>query len=152
MVKIFHVLPETDLKVLLEIKSPNGSCDVSTEKFVFNRDIFFLCTVFNTASSDAPLRFHCVGGCWDLTHRTFATSALAVSILHWKIIGVKLYTSLAFGALYLKGSYLAGMSPCISLKIKKRHYEYHMIEAHIQLSTWISGDISYINLGSAVIF
>ncbi len=32
-------------------------------------------------------------------------------------------------------SYLAGMSPYISLKIKKRHYEYHMIETHIQLST-----------------
>jgi hypothetical protein len=32
-------------------------------------------------------------------------------------------------------SYLAGMSPYISLKIKKRHYEYHMIEIHIQLST-----------------
>jgi hypothetical protein len=27
-------------------------------------------------------------------------------------------------------SYLAGMSPYISLKIKKRHYEHHMIEAH----------------------
>jgi hypothetical protein len=29
-------------------------------------------------------------------------------------------------------SHLAGMSPYISLKIKKRHYEYHMIETHIQ--------------------
>ena len=29
-----------------------------------------------------------------------------------------------------KLSYLAGMSPYISLKIKKRHYEHHMIEAH----------------------
>ncbi len=27
-------------------------------------------------------------------------------------------------------SYLAGMSPYISLKIKERHYEHHMIEAH----------------------
>jgi hypothetical protein len=27
-------------------------------------------------------------------------------------------------------SYLAGMSPYISLKIKKRRYEHHMIEAH----------------------
>jgi hypothetical protein len=27
-------------------------------------------------------------------------------------------------------SYLAGMSLYISLKIKKRHYEHHMIEAH----------------------
>ncbi len=27
-------------------------------------------------------------------------------------------------------SFLAGMSPYISLKIKKRHYEHHMIEAH----------------------
>ncbi len=27
-------------------------------------------------------------------------------------------------------SNLAGMSPYISLKIKKRHYEHHMIEAH----------------------
>ncbi len=27
-------------------------------------------------------------------------------------------------------SYLAGLSPYISLKIKKRHYEHHMIEAH----------------------
>jgi hypothetical protein len=34
-----------------------------------------------------------------------------------------------------KFSYLAGMSPYISLKIKKRHYEYHMIETHILLST-----------------
>jgi hypothetical protein len=32
-------------------------------------------------------------------------------------------------------SYLAGMSPYISLKIKKRHYEYHMIDTHILLST-----------------
>jgi hypothetical protein len=24
----------------------------------------------------------------------------------------------------------AGVSPCISLKIKKRHYEHHMIETH----------------------
>jgi hypothetical protein len=30
----------------------------------------------------------------------------------------------------IKFSYLAGMSPYISLKIKKRHYEHHMIEAH----------------------
>ncbi len=30
----------------------------------------------------------------------------------------------------LWSSYLAGMSPYISLKIKKRHYEHHMIEAH----------------------
>ncbi len=29
-----------------------------------------------------------------------------------------------------ESSYLAGMSPYISLKIKKRHYEHHMIEAH----------------------
>jgi hypothetical protein len=29
-----------------------------------------------------------------------------------------------------KSSYLEGMSPYISLKIKKRHYEHHMIEAH----------------------
>jgi hypothetical protein len=36
---------------------------------------------------------------------------------------------------YTEFSYLAGMSPYISLKIKKRHYEYHMIETHIQLST-----------------
>ncbi len=28
-----------------------------------------------------------------------------------------------------------GVSPCISLKIKKRHYEYQMIETHIHLST-----------------
>ncbi len=34
-------------------------------------------------------------------------------------------------------SYLAGMSPYISLKIKKRHYEHHMIEAHKYLITWI---------------
>jgi hypothetical protein len=38
-------------------------------------------------------------------------------------------------------SYLAGMSPYISLKIKKRHYEHHMIEAHKYLITWISDDI-----------
>jgi hypothetical protein len=30
--------------------------------------IFFLCTVFNTASSEGPhIKFHCVGGCWDRT-------------------------------------------------------------------------------------
>ncbi len=40
-------------------------------------------------------------------------------------------------------SYLAGMSPYISLKIKKRHYEHHMIEAHKYLITWISDDISF---------
>ncbi len=38
-------------------------------------------------------------------------------------------------------SYLAAMSPYISLKIKKRHYEHHMIEAHKYLITWISNDI-----------
>ncbi len=38
-------------------------------------------------------------------------------------------------------SYLAGMSPYISLKIKKRHYEHHVIEAHKYLITWISDDI-----------
>jgi hypothetical protein len=38
-------------------------------------------------------------------------------------------------------SYLAGMSPYISLKIKKRHYEHHMIEAHKYLITWFSDDI-----------
>ncbi len=41
----------------------------------------------------------------------------------------------------LSVSYLAGMSPYISLKIKKRHYEHHMIEAHKYLITWISDDI-----------
>ncbi len=40
-------------------------------------------------------------------------------------------------------SYLAGMSPYISLKIKKRHYEHHMIEAHKYLITWISDDIFF---------
>ena len=44
-------------------------------------------------------------------------------------------------------SYLAGMSPYISLKIKKRHYEHHMIEAHKYLITWISDDISFENSG-----
>ncbi len=41
-------------------------------------------------------------------------------------------------------SYLAGMSPYISLKIKKRHYEHHMIEAHKYLITWISDDIFFL--------
>ncbi len=51
-----------------------------------------------------------------------------------------------------KFSYLAGMSPYISLKIKKRHYEHHMIEAHKYLITWISDDIFYKKIvGSAVI-
>ncbi len=49
--------------------------------------------------------------------------------------------------LFFKVSYLAGMSPYISLKIKKRHYEHHMIEAHKYLITWISDDISYENSG-----
>ncbi len=40
-------------------------------------------------------------------------------------------------------SYLAGMSPYISLKIKKRHYEHHMIEAHKYLITWISDDFFF---------
>jgi hypothetical protein len=44
-------------------------------------------------------------------------------------------------------SYLAGMSPYISLKIKKRHYEHHMIEAHKYLITWISDDIFFLNSG-----
>jgi hypothetical protein len=44
-------------------------------------------------------------------------------------------------------SYLAGMSPYISLKIKKRHYEHHMIEAHKYLITWISDDIFFENSG-----
>ncbi len=34
----------------------------------------------------------------------------------------------------------AGVSPCISLKIKKRHNEHRMIETHIKLITWISDD------------
>jgi hypothetical protein len=40
-------------------------------------------------------------------------------------------------------TYLAGMSPYISLKIKKRHYEHHMIEAHKYLITWNSDDIFF---------
>jgi hypothetical protein len=49
-------------------------------------------------------------------------------------------------------SYLAGMSPYISLKIKKRHFEHHMIEAHKYLITWISDDIFFLKIvGSAVI-
>ncbi len=47
----------------------------------------------------------------------------------------------------IKVSYLAGMSPYISLKIKKRHYEHHMIEAHKYLITWISDDIFFKNSG-----
>jgi hypothetical protein len=43
------------------------------------------------------------------------------------------------------------MSPYISLKIKKRHYEHHMIEAHKYLITWISDDIFLKIVGSAVI-
>ena len=43
------------------------------------------------------------------------------------------------------------MSPYISLKIKKRHYEHHMIEAHKYLITWISDDIFFKIVGSAVI-
>jgi hypothetical protein len=38
----------------------------------------------------------------------------------------------------------AGVSPCISLKIKKRH---HMIETHIQLSTCISDNIFFYKFG-----
>ncbi len=38
------------------------------------------------------------------------------------------------------------------MKIKKRHYEHHMIEAHKYLITWISDDIFFLNIvGSAVI-
>jgi len=40
-----------------------------------------------------------------------------------------------------KFSYLAGISPYISLKIKKSHYEHHMIEAHKYFITWNSDDI-----------
>jgi hypothetical protein len=46
-----------------------------------------------------------------------------------------------YAMMALKISYLAGMSPYISLKIKKRHYEHHMIEAHKYLITWNSDDI-----------
>ncbi len=49
--------------------------------------------------------------------------------------------------LVLQNSYLAGMSLYISLKIKKRHYEHHMIEAHKYLITWISDDIFFLNSG-----
>ncbi len=53
---------------------------------------------------------------------------------------------------YEKFSYLAGMSPYISLKIKKRHYEHHMIEAHKYLITWNSDDIFFLRIvGGAVI-
>ncbi len=38
------------------------------------------------------------------------------------------YTYTSYMCTYF--SYLAGMSPYISLKIKKRHYEHHIIEAH----------------------
>ena len=38
-----------------------------------------------------------------------------------------------------------------SKKIKKRHYEHHMIEAHKYLITWISDDIFFKIVGSAVI-
>ncbi len=48
-----------------------NSCDQSWKVFI----IIFLCTVFSTVLHLPPLRFHCVGGCWELT-RTFATSAL----------------------------------------------------------------------------
>jgi hypothetical protein len=58
--------------------------------------------------------------------------------------GVKLYLSFITAP---EVSYLAGMSPYISLKIKKRHYEHHMIEAHKYLITWISDDISFENSG-----
>jgi hypothetical protein len=44
------------------------------------------------------------------------------------------------------------MSPYISLKIKKRHYKHHIIEAHKYLITWISNDIFFFKIvGSAVI-
>jgi hypothetical protein len=46
-----------------------------------------------------------------------------------------------------KISHLAGMSPYISLKKKKRHYEHHMIEANKYLITWISDDIFFLNSG-----
>jgi hypothetical protein len=42
------------------------------------------------------------------------------------------------------------MSPYISLKIKKRHYEHHMIEAHKYLITWISDDIFLKIVGDSV--
>ncbi len=44
---------------------------------------------------------------------------------------------------FLQVSYLAGRSPYISLKIKKRHYEHehYMIEAQKYLITWFSDDI-----------
>ncbi len=41
-----------------------------------------------------------------------------------------LFSSFYISHVVQKFSYLAGMSPYISLKIKKRHYEHHMIEAH----------------------
>jgi hypothetical protein len=43
------------------------------------RDFFYfsLCTLLNTASS-VPLRFHCVGGCWDQTQDYCDFFALAV--------------------------------------------------------------------------
>ncbi len=47
----------------------------------------------------------------------------------------------------LSFSYLGGMSPYISLKIKKRYYEHHIIEAHKYLITWISDDIFLKNSG-----
>ncbi len=52
-----------------------------------------------------------------------------------KFICVPLSLPISLLAELLNPPYLAGMSPYISLKIKKRHYEYHMIETHIQLST-----------------
>ncbi len=70
----------------------------------------------------------------NLVQLKTSTTALRWSIQLFRISVLKMWNRI---------SYLAGMSPYISLKIKKRHYEHHMIEAHRYLITWISDDIFF---------
>ncbi len=56
------------LKVIFQCVLSN-----STQLFLFNRgDFFKFPAIYSTLLHLPPLRYHCVGGCWD------ATSALAV--------------------------------------------------------------------------
>ncbi len=68
LVSVHHkrVLKETPLIGLVLVSTSPLYLHAERRKTFCKGDFFFLCTLFNTASSTA-LIFHCVGECWDRT-------------------------------------------------------------------------------------